>query len=545
MGPERQGAAIETRLRPLRRESRFWVAAYPLAWAALALVSSSYWFLPAGLRLAVLSFLPRRQWWAMATGEWLVLVLFALFRDTHATPLAFVLATFMPWCIYAGADLLYMRPLTGEATPQAMGRVWLTGLTVALGNGLLLTAVDSINSRVPDALVDRVFLYALGDFVGIVVMVPLLMLLRERVFETRADRPRIAAQGLVLLPAAVAVALTLLPLPEVVRYPVLLASFLLYVIAFQHGWRTTAVALVLLSATVHFAMPLMGDVRPAQLHLLTAASGCAALLLGTAGDVLRLQGVALGSTVHLLSMHTHALREAANRLSTRQEDELRRLGNELHDQLGQDMTAIATQLRLTERQVPDARTQQELRAIGQLVTGAHNHLREMIAMVHPLTLDRFGLARALSGGPLAEMARKQGIDYRCIASEGVDRLPATVAVAIYRICQEATTNAVKHGCGGRLHIIVSLEPAAGIEILELRIEDDAGRLEIPPDRMGFGLQTIQDRANALGAMYRFSARSGTPRHWLHMTLPPEEARARTGDRNGNGHANGRVNGNGR
>lgn len=528
--PQRQGGAIETRLRPFRREANVWLAVYPVAWAALFLVSSSYWFLPAGLRLAVLSFLPRRVWWVMALEEWLLLALFALVSGTHASPVAFALATLAPWCVYAGADLLYMRPIAREPTPQAMGRLWLTGVTVSLSSAMVLTAADSLNGRPPDQLSDRVFLYAVGDFIGIVVMAPLLMLVRESLFENRRELWAAFAKGQVVLPSLLLVVLTLSPLPQGIRYPVLLSTLVLYVLAFHRGWRSTVLALALLSTAVYLLTPLMGGFRPTQLQMLTAVSGSAALLLGTATDVLRLQGTALGSTVHLLSMHTHALRQAANRLSSRQEDELRRLGNELHDQLGQDMTAIATQLRLVERQATDPRLQRELQGIGQLVTGAHNHLRELIAMVHPLTLDRFGLVRALSAGPLAEMALKQGIDYRCIADDGANRLPRLVAVAIYRICQEATTNAVKHGCGGRLHVIIAMSAGEGGDVLDLRIEDDAGRLEIPAHRMGFGLQTIQDRAQALGAMYRFNTRSGMPRHWLHMTVLPESGDVASGRR---------------
>ena len=64
------------------------------------------------------------------------------------------------------------------------------------------------------------------------------------------------------------------------------------------------------------------------------------------------------------SDEAQALRDAANRLASQQEQERRRLGAELHDQLGQDMTAIATRLRLAERRTQDPQLRDDLRAIG-------------------------------------------------------------------------------------------------------------------------------------------------------------------------------------
>ena len=228
----------------------------------------------------------------------------------------------------------------------------------------------------------------------------------------------------------------------------------------------------------------------------------------------------------MLSMRTRALADATKRIVSQQEDERRRIGSELHDQLGQDMTAIATRLRLAQRSTDDARVHEGLHAIEQLVADAHAHLREVIQSLHPLVLDRFGLARALADGPLRELASDHAIDYECNTTGPLEGLPTDVAAAVYRICQEVMTNAMRHGCGGHLRIRVAAMPDAQGTVVELEIEDEAGAFAIPTGNMGHGLQNIYDRADAIGGVYRFNPQSGHPRHAMTVRLlhglPPED-----------------------
>jgi two-component system sensor histidine kinase UhpB len=202
-----------------------------------------------------------------------------------------------------------------------------------------------------------------------------------------------------------------------------------------------------------------------------------------------------------------------------QEQERRRIGVELHDQIGQDMTAIATRLRIVELTASNPAVLEGLASISSLVTSAHGHLREVINELHPAVLDRFGLTRAIAEGPFAELLRDRGVLYTSRVQGRVDRLPDNIASALYRICQEAATNGARHGCGGRMHIRLTLIPTAVAAELTLEIEDQFGPIAVDPDRPGRGLLNIRDRANALGASYHFEPASGTPRHRVQMWIP--------------------------
>jgi two-component system sensor histidine kinase UhpB len=223
--------------------------------------------------------------------------------------------------------------------------------------------------------------------------------------------------------------------------------------------------------------------------------------------------------VQALRTRSAELARAANRMAAMQEQERRRIGVELHDQIGQDMTAIATRLRIVELTATNPAVLEGLASISNLVTSAHGHLREVINELHPAVLDRFGLARAIAEGPFAELLRDRGVLYTSRVQGRVDRLPDNIASALYRICQEAATNGARHGCGGRMHIRLTLIPTAVAAELTLEIEDQFGPIAVDPDRPGRGLLNIRDRANALGASYHFEPASGTPRHRVQMWIP--------------------------
>src|SRR3546814_1417283 len=194
----------------------------------------------------------------------------------------------------------------------------------------------------------------------------------------------------------------------------------------------------------------------------------------------------------------------------------RRIGAELHDQIGQDMTAIATRLRIVELTASNPTVLEGLSSISSLVTTAHGHLREVINELHPAVLDRFGLTRTIAEGPFAELLRDRGVLDTSRVQGRVDHLPDNIASALYRSCQEAATNGARHGCGGRMHIRLVLVPSENAAALTMEIEDQAGEITIDPDHHGRGTLNIHDRSDAIGAEYTFDPLHGTPQPRVHL-----------------------------
>lgn len=515
-----------TRTGPLGRSENLWLALYGPVWLALYALSSGVWFLPAGLRLATLAVLPVRRWWLMAVIEGLAAAFMARAQWRLESALATLCAVLLPWLIYAGLVYIAGRTTSLVMTPQWMGRQLTVGAAAAVATGMAVTAVVMLDGVPASDALGRLFSYAVGDLVGVITVAPLLLVLREHWLDRTRDWGISLGNGTAVLPALCLVVVLALPAASGMRYPVLIASLPLLWIAHRHGWRACAVALGLIAvgrplaeAALEFVgRPVNLEFPRGQLELFAALVGASALLVAASTDAVRIQSTAVRTLSQRLWAQAQELRATATRLASQQEQERRHLGAELHDALGQDMTAIATRLRLLQRRASNDNIDAELEDLRGLVTTAHGHLREAINHLHPVSLTRFGLVRALTVGPIAEMARNAGVRYDCAIRGPVARLPADTATMLYRIAQEASTNAVKHGCGGFLQIEIALEAGDPDNALTLRITDHAGELEVPAERLGHGLQSIRDRADALGAAYRFNARSGLPRHWLQVRI---------------------------
>ncbi|GAA3266185.1 sensor histidine kinase [Dactylosporangium vinaceum] len=198
-----------------------------------------------------------------------------------------------------------------------------------------------------------------------------------------------------------------------------------------------------------------------------------ALLFATAGLALREAA---------LERRRARLREAGSRLDGA-EAERRRWARELHDDTLQELAAVQVLL-ATPAGVADAR---------EIVGRQIQSLRRLIAQMRPLALDALGLAAALED--LARNARdRDGIDVE-VAVDGLPRLPATVETAVYRIVQEALTNAVRHAGGGRVRIEATTHGPA----VRVLVRDDGPGAPPAGFKAGHGLLGMQERAELLGA----------------------------------------------
>jgi signal transduction histidine kinase len=216
-----------------------------------------------------------------------------------------------------------------------------------------------------------------------------------------------------------------------------------------------------------------------------------------------------------------ALREAAHQrrqarlreLRSRQageETERRRWVRELHDDTLQELAAVHV---LLAAATAGSRAEAQTTAIASArdIVGRQIHaLRRLISQMRPLALDTLGLAAALED--LARQGDTSGIDIQVRVGH-LPRLPPETETSVYRIVQEALTNAVRHS--GARHIGVQADRHG--EWLEITIRDDgrghpAGRFVA-----GHGLLGMQDRAETLGALLRIAATGGGTR--VHLRVP--------------------------
>jgi PAS domain S-box-containing protein len=177
--------------------------------------------------------------------------------------------------------------------------------------------------------------------------------------------------------------------------------------------------------------------------------------------------------------------------------ERQRLGSNLHDGLGQELTGIALLLHslVTRRSAVDTKVARELHEIIALVNRAIQSTRSIAQGLSPIALQRGGLGAALRS--LATWARTTyGIDVHLrLASHWDSTLDEASATHLYLIAQEAIINAVKHGSARSATIRLRTTRNA----LSLSIADDGVGISDPnPDEDGMGLQIMKYRASMLG-----------------------------------------------
>jgi PAS domain S-box-containing protein len=184
--------------------------------------------------------------------------------------------------------------------------------------------------------------------------------------------------------------------------------------------------------------------------------------------------------------------------------EQQRIGNDLHDGLGQELTGIALLLRglenRAEREAPAL--SQSIEEVALLVNDAIFTTRALARGLSPVTFDRGGLALALEGLAL-RLSAMFHIDVRCEADETVERgLESVNALHLYRIAQEAVTNAAQHGAAGLVQITLRVDGERGL----LRIEDNgSGFNPAMHQSKGLGLRIMHYRAQMMAGSFRIES----------------------------------------
>jgi len=174
-----------------------------------------------------------------------------------------------------------------------------------------------------------------------------------------------------------------------------------------------------------------------------------------------------------------------------------RLGMELHDGLGQELTGLAISLESLVRQAEAGANplRKDLRELSDLASRSVAMCRQIAQGLAPMQLARGGLRNALRS--LSASARSlYGVHVRCrVRGLGDQELPSSTAHQFYRIAQEAISNAIRHGQATRIDLRV-------IRIgdrLQLLVQDNGRGMGETPAADGMGLHTMRYRAKMIGA----------------------------------------------
>jgi signal transduction histidine kinase len=201
-------------------------------------------------------------------------------------------------------------------------------------------------------------------------------------------------------------------------------------------------------------------------------------------------------------------REELHRLSARlvsaQEEERRNLSRELHDEIGQSMSALLVELGNLGSSLPpeNAALQERLLAVKRLAENNVVVLRNLSLLLRPSMLDDLGLVPALKW-QAREVARRSGIKVKVDAEDVPDHLPDEYRTCIYRVVQEALHNATRHSKATHVRVTVTHEQSR----VCVRIEDDGVGFQAPQEK-GMGILGMEERVRHLGGSFHIDSGSG-------------------------------------
>jgi signal transduction histidine kinase len=197
------------------------------------------------------------------------------------------------------------------------------------------------------------------------------------------------------------------------------------------------------------------------------------------------------------------LEDLSAKLVQAQETERRALSRELHDEVGQSLSAVLIELRNLSN--PNRSPEQSriiVESIKSLVEGTIRVVRNMALLLRPSMLDDLGLLPALKW-QAREVSKQTAMDVSVAAELWSDNFPDEYKTCIFRVVQEALHNCSTHARATRVRVRVQEEP----DRLTLSIQDDGQGFD-PAQVKGLGLLGIQERVARLGGQYSIQSRPG-------------------------------------
>ncbi|MCU0682746.1 MAG: sensor histidine kinase [Polyangiaceae bacterium] len=206
-----------------------------------------------------------------------------------------------------------------------------------------------------------------------------------------------------------------------------------------------------------------------------------------------------------VATQTSELRELAAHLETAREDERARISRELHDELGQELTALRYALSFLrqryEREPGSVRP--NLDELDALLGRAVATTRQLVSELRPRVLDDLGLPAGVEW-LVRQTGERAGLAWHLAAPADLDPLDTELRTAAFRIVQESLTNVARHARASR----VEVELAASAAELRLTVRDDGVGLPPAGQRAGMGLFGMRERVRALGGVLELTSAPG-------------------------------------
>ncbi|PHS25898.1 MAG: sensor histidine kinase [Methylophaga sp.] len=187
-----------------------------------------------------------------------------------------------------------------------------------------------------------------------------------------------------------------------------------------------------------------------------------------------------------------------------QETERRTMSRELHDEMGQSLTAIKAMAVTSKQENVDVPT------VADSIIGICDHLakvvRSMMRTLHPLSLTELGLGATLTDLTNEWQRRHPALDINFHYDEAVEALDYEVAIHVYRVVQECLTNVVRHAQATQVTVMIDWVEKGDEPRVELTVSDNGVGGQVGAE--GFGILGMRERVENLGGQFKSESSNG-------------------------------------
>jgi two-component system sensor histidine kinase UhpB len=194
-------------------------------------------------------------------------------------------------------------------------------------------------------------------------------------------------------------------------------------------------------------------------------------------------------------------RRAGSAALQAQEQERARVARDLHDEVNQSLTGLLLRLEAAREAAPPE-LEPDLEETKTLANRAMGELLSLARQLRPTALDDLGLAAAVAGQ--VEQARRGGLEASFEQEGDLSALDDDVQLVVYRVAQEALSNAMRHGGASRVEVSLRRRDGGA----ELLVADDGGGFAFDDAERGLGIAGMRERALLVGGELTIESRPG-------------------------------------
>lgn len=198
------------------------------------------------------------------------------------------------------------------------------------------------------------------------------------------------------------------------------------------------------------------------------------------------------------------LRELTAHLQCIREEERSRIAREIHDELGQVLTALSLDLRWLKKRLPAEQMElhEKIQSMAELITATVSSISRICSELRPAILDDVGLSAAIEW-QAEEFTSRTGIACDIRTDPPEIKLSEELSVAVFRIFQETLTNIVRHARASKVEVQLRLTPSE----FSMKVCDDGIGIEItgPQKVKTFGLLGVKERVRGFGGELNLTA----------------------------------------